>query len=240
MVYLVQKIIETLYYLITETGTLPSDMYLSSIDGGKTNTSDLTKKSVTATVTAGDNTPTRGAAIVSFTNNINVGDLELTKKVAGDMPYSDAAKQFEFTITLTAPEDGSLANSYNVVKTSSADVDGTPETKALTWATETIEEQSTVLTNKKGSFTVTLGKDEKITVKDLPARTTYSITETSTQGYIPTVTTGNASGTITGGAVAKESVTFTNTPLTSVNGTKTWVTDGIFLSFQILDQFLAT
>lgn len=142
----------------------------------------------------------------TFTNTQNPGDLELTKRVAGD--GADETKQFEFTIELTAPAGGTLANSYSVVKTSATGTE-TTETKNLTW----VVEDETPLANQKGSFTVALAKNEKITIKDLPAGTVYTITEDdySADGYSPETTVGDLTGTITGGTTAKEEVVVTNT-----------------------------
>ena len=142
---------------------------------------------------------------VDVENEKRTGDLELTKCV-GSAPASDASKQFEFTITLTAPTGETLEGSYSVEKTP-ATGSATTETKSLTWA---VEEQT--LTNQKGYFTVTLGKDETVTVKDLPAGTGYMITETdySADGYTSNVTSGSLTGTITGGTTVKESVEVTN------------------------------
>ena len=129
---------------------------------------------------------------LSIINFKNTGDLELTKKVSGN--HADTAKQFEFTIELTAPEGQTLDNSYPAVHT------GDPTVK------------SAIITDGKISG-IRLKDGESYTISDLPAGTVYKITESdyTALGYVPSVTAGSLEGTITAGATEKEAVEVTNT-----------------------------
>ena len=135
----------------------------------------------------------------TVTNKKNPGDLELTKKVAGD--GADVNKAFAFTIKLTAPAGETLAETYAFKK-------GEADATGITY-TRTDENTKATVTG------IQLKKDEVFTIVDLPAGTVYEITETdySSEGY-----SGSANeekdpmrGTITGGTKAKEAVEVTNT-----------------------------
>ena len=177
------------YYYVVETDWGPDGYWLDSYSSN--NAHGLSED---GTVTVTNITEKTGA-------------LELTKRVA-EAPADHANKTFDFIITLTAPEDGTLADSCSVIRTPAAG-SATTETKTLNWAVE----GETTLTGRKGSFTVSLAKDETISVEDLPVGTLYMIREVdySDDGYSPSLTSGSLSGTIAEGTTAENSAEVTNT-----------------------------
>ena len=182
--------IKTVIYEVTFTETgYSEDGYSVTVNGNAT----ATPVKATAAKTIG--AANTAAFVNAYTKN--PGDLELTKKVSGE--GADASKQFEFTIELTAPADVALADSYKYTQSGKGE-----QTLTLTKDAEN---------PKKGTTTVSLEKDDVITIKDLPAGVTYKITENdySLQGYQSSLTNRTASGTIEGGTKAKESVEVTNT-----------------------------
>jgi len=130
----------------------------------------------------------------AFTNNKDVGELEISKSVSGT---TDKTKAFTFLITLTAPDGITLADSYP------ADYpDGCIATQ-------------TDLTNKTISFdadhqaTVRLKADQSIVIKNLPAGTSYTVHEQEIPaGYEQTSPSGDPTGTIT---TTRSVETFVNT-----------------------------
>ena len=134
-----------------------------------------------------------GASLINNYSK-NPGDLELTKKVAGD--GADRNHAFTFNVNLTFPETASADTSYT--------------TKIGTIA-------GTSVTVSAGSNTATasvnLTADQTYTIIGLPAGTTYTIEEIdpSAYGYSPQTTKGELNGTIKGGTTAKEEVEVTNT-----------------------------
>ena len=126
------------------------------------------------------------------------GALELTKIVAGT--GADEEKEFEFTIALTAPEGQTLADSYTFKKNGNA-ADG------ITYTKDTNDAAKATVTG------ISLKHSDVFTIEDLPAGTTYLITEGnySSEGYSSSLPAEGLGGTITGGNKEKESVTATNT-----------------------------
>ena len=141
-----------------------------------------------------------GTSSTTVTNTYtkNPGDLELTKKVAGD--GADTTKEFDFTIELTAPSGKTLAETYKYTKT------GVEGEQTLT-LTRTDEYTKATVSG------INLKADDVYTIIGLPAGTSYKITEAdySADGYSSSLPAEGKSGTITGGTTAKESVEVTNT-----------------------------
>lgn len=106
----------------------------------------------------------------------NVGDLEITKNVAGNM--GDKTKYFPFTVKLTGETEKTYAKSYAVAGGSYA---SNPET---------IEVGTTA--------TFYLKHGETLTIADLPAGISYEIAETTanTEGYITAVTNNDTDGDV--------------------------------------------
>jgi len=122
------------------------------------------------------------------------GDLELTKKLTGE--GADAAKQFAFTVALTFPKAAAAETTYI------ATVNDAPA------ASVTVAAGATTAT-----ATVTLAKDQTWKINDLPAGTTYVITESDygAEGYTSSIPAAGLTGTIRGKATEKEAVEATNT-----------------------------
>jgi len=152
------------------------------------------------TVSGGQSAPITLTPIVNVDveNERRTGDLELTKKVAGD--GADTTKEFEFTITLTAPNGETLAENYSFLK------NGDPISEGITYS----REAGSTTANITG---IKLKHDEVFVVKDLPDGTGYLIYESdySSEGYSSTIPATGMEGSITGGASAKAAVTVTNT-----------------------------
>ena len=156
----------------------------------------------------------------SITNTKNPGDLELTKVVEGE--GADLTKEFEFTVSLTFPAAMAAETTFQThiaTTTDPAEPEGTP--------TNTTEDGTPVTVAASEStkeITVTLKHNQTWIIDDLPAGTTYTITETPDGAYL---SDAPKSGTVAGGTVAKESVTITNTyDLKDYSFHKKW-TDGV-------------
>ncbi len=104
-------------------------------------------------------------------NNVELGELELKKLVvasAGSELPGDAENQkFSFTISFTAPDNGSL-----------------PETVPVTIGNETQTYSITTDGDENtGTITVNLLNNQTAEIKNLPVGITYSISETEVPGY---------------------------------------------------------
>ena len=141
-----------------------------------------------------------GTSSTTVTNTYtkNPGNLELTKRVAGD--GADTTKEFDFTIELTAPSGKTLAETYQYTKT------GADGEQTLTLSRTEENTKATVSGIK-------LKANDVYTIIGLPAGTSYKITESdySSEGYSSSLPAEGQSGTITGGTTVKESVEVTNT-----------------------------
>lgn len=102
----------------------------------------------------------------SLTNTYNAGQLEVKKTITGNL--ADMTKQFVFTITLTPKTGDIFADNQNVCSASDA----------------------TVVKNENGSwtYTVSIGHDETVTFSNIPAGTTYTVSE-AVDGYTCTAET---------------------------------------------------
>lgn len=138
---------------------------------------------------------------VTYTNTRNVGDLQVSKTVAGN--DGDEGKDFDFTLTLENKAGLKVNGTYTVTGVA----------------------QST-LTVVEGTATFKLKHGQTITIEDIPAGTAYTVTEEApsseagyfAQGYVTTVNGGTeqattATGTIPTNATQQpiETVAFTNT-----------------------------
>ena len=140
------------------------------------------KNGIEVTVTANN---TANVPTAEFTNNKDVGSLRIEKHVVGTTAKD---KVFTFEIALTAPDGITLDPTY-------------PASQNGTTATANVS---------NGKVTVTLKADEYYEINELPAGTSYTVTETATsipKGY----TLKESSGT--NGTISKEKATavFTNT-----------------------------
>ena len=122
-----------------------------------------------------------GVKTAEFTNNIDTGDLSLTKTVSGK---TDTTTQFEFEIQLTLPEGVTRASAYPAKHTGDNSV-------------------NSVAVSDEGKITgIKLKHDEKLTINDLPAGTSYVITEIGTYTGFTQGEKTNLTGTI----LAKETI----------------------------------
>lgn len=134
--------------------------------------------------TAAVHTEAAGTKSDTFENTYTAGALQITKTVAGNL--GDKTKYFEFTVKLIGMEGMTYADSYAV---SGGSYSGNP---------------TTVKIGEDATFKLKDG--DTITIKNLPAGTTYTVTETAVAGYDTTKTNDN--GTIEDSVVT---AAFTNT-----------------------------
>lgn len=106
-----------------------------------------------------------------YVNERNIGDLKISNEVyLNDEAQSDVP--FTYTVTLKDKNNNPIAN------------------------TTFTDGDVTVTTDENGVATVTLEHGGDFTFKDLPAEATYSVVETTIDGYAVTMGADNYSGTI--------------------------------------------
>lgn len=130
----------------------------------------------------------------AFTNTYTANKLNITKIVAGAL--GDKNKEFEFTVTLTAPIDKKFDSVVTLKKS-----DGTSETvsfngKSIGNGTETVF----------GTATFKLKHGATASIENLPSGVEYRVEETKVTGY--TTDKENASGTMVD---TEKTAKFTNT-----------------------------
>ncbi len=124
-----------------------------------------------------------GAKSAGFTNEYDSGSLTVTKKIAGNM--ADMNKKFAFTITFTAPAGTEIKSAI-----SSNSENGT-------WSEDNL------------TYTISLGHNESVTLSNIPAGTTYTVTEDAENYTSDGGVFDDTTKTIS--ANDRDSVTFTNT-----------------------------
>ena len=124
----------------------------------------------------------------------DTGDLKVSKTVTGNAGSN--TQEFSFTVTLN---NHTGEENFNTVKVSN----GTSTEDTLTFHDETA--------------TFVLKHNESLTIKDIPAYSTYSVEEIPVDGYT-TTTTGNPTGIIPAGGMA--SVSFYNDKTVGNGGLK--------------------
>lgn len=129
---------------------------------------------------------------------VDVGNLKVSKTVEGD--GADVSQAFRFTIKLM--KDG-------------APLKGTFQLDAVN-GTKT----GSIAFDENGQATVNLKHNESVVISDLPAGTTYQVTETQTPGYIAS-NNGVYNGTIKQGETAEVNMTNTVSPSCKLTVTKT-------------------
>ena len=150
---------------------------------------------VTLSLADEDNDGHTDTKTANFENVYSAGSLSVTKNVAGNL--GDRSKEFNVTVTFTAPE-ASVVNS-----TISYVVDGETETIAPVWDGNT------------ASVQIALHHEETVTFTNIPYGVTYNVEEDSykNDGY-DTTYSDNKTGTI---GKAADTVTITNTKGTDVD-----------------------
>jgi len=141
-----------------------------------------------------------GTKIDDFVNTYGAGTLEISKTVAGNQ--GDTAKVWNFTVTLTAPE-GDTVNAPITVKTDS-DFTSFKEGETAVPATGIAANWTDTKT-----FTLQLKHGQKITLENIPAGVTYSVSETEANQDGYTTTVGSETGTVA--AKVDSTVDYTNT-----------------------------
>ena len=114
--------------------------------------------------------------------------LDGNLKIAKTTDPSDSTQAFTFNVTLTAPAGGSLAASYDTVRTGTNAGNGTQSVTSGT------------------AFTVTLKGGDTWQINGLPAGTAYEVTENSVVGWTNTVK-ANETGSIVADQTAEASFT---------------------------------
>ena len=140
----------------------------------------------------------------TITNTRLPGNLELKKTVSGE--GADPDQEFEFTVSLTAPDGITFAENYSFKK-------GEEAAEGITYSKPENNTKATV-------SGITLKHGEMFTIVGLPAGTLYEVTETdySSLGFSTSTSTNSGdpvsgrtvNGSIIGGTTEKESVTYTN------------------------------
>ena len=156
------------------------------ITGLKAKGITLTSENSQTVIVTKDNDTDIPAAV--FVNNKDVGSLRIEKQVKGTAAKD---KEFTFEITLTAPKDVVLDESYP------ASQNGSDATASV----------------KDGNVTVTLKADEYYEINELPAGTKYAVVETESEipkGYTLSESTG-AYGSISTDTVTAKFVNTYNT-----------------------------
>lgn len=116
-------------------------------------------------------------------------DLSVTKTVSGNQGSKD--QYFKFTIQLKTPA-GTVSKEYDIVGDTSYDT-SVPATAYH--AAQTNPTKVTVGSDTTASLDVWLKHGQGIKIKDLPAGTTYTITESANTGYTVSATiTGDSTG----------------------------------------------
>ena len=192
-------------YTITETNS--GNLTLTSITGGKNGTINVTDKKVIVTVTAGENIS--GAAIATFTNNIDVGSLEITKIIqANGTTDADAKGTFYYAV-------------YNVAYDSSANPAQSPIATGSIEVTQNGSNTGTVSNLPYGTYYVyELTEENGIpilsgnsSVQAVINNTTYTVTGSGTAAKIDSSTVATATLT-------------NNVETTSMEATKAWKNNG--------------
>lgn len=122
-----------------------------------------------------------------FTNEYDSGSLTVSKTIAGNM--ADMNKKFAFTISFTAPEGTEIKS--------------------------TISSDNTAGTWNGLTYTVSLGNGESVTFGNIPAGTTYTVTEDAENYTSDGGVFSDATKTIS--ADDTDTVAFTNTLTTEID-----------------------
>jgi hypothetical protein len=109
-------------------------------------------------------------------------DLEISKTVIG--VSADVEQEFTYDLVLTKINDIAIVDNYG------ATLNGTPQVNFISFPADT----NTV------TKTFTLKHDDKLVIENLPAGTTYTITERATPAYLPNVNVTINGGTSVGSA----------------------------------------
>ena len=165
--------------------------YTTTVAVNGANATDAT----TATGTL--NVATRETEKVAFTNTYTKGDLQITKKVENGTGFTPTVSEFVIQVELTGTN----------LNTAGYTVEDLATGKEVTWSGS-----ATKLTAQI-PVTATLGTPATVTIKHLPAGTTYTVTESAPVGFTASIATtaDNTNTTNKIDAGKMDSVTVTNT-----------------------------
>lgn len=144
-------------------------------------------------------------------NTMETKDLTVKKTISGNM--ADVNEEFGFSVVL---DDDGDANTTGVVNTYYWQVYDASTQDQTTGEDVAVDGKNGTLTGGgDGTITVALKGDEYIKVTGLPAKATYSITETKDPDYVLTAITGAAqsdttAGTASGAMDANKNVVYNN------------------------------
>ena len=148
---------------------------------------------------------------VTFTNRAHVGQLTISKIVAGEQASdTDRSQTFTFTITLKDEDGTPLQGIYSY--TGVATIDGV-----------TPPENSTLTLNENGQATVSLAHGQSITIEDIPDGTTYEVMENVSRGFTVVVDDDTDADQIAEGTIGENQTAeahFTNIKQSTLNFTK--------------------
>ncbi|MCD7744775.1 MAG: DUF5979 domain-containing protein, partial [Lachnospiraceae bacterium] len=199
-------------YTVTETD-YSADGYSTTVKvDGVSSASTSTGYVATGTITGTESGGTATPSEVSYTNTKDVGNLEITKTLAGNDISSDEVKDQEFTFTITLTNDTANNNTYTAVKTK---------------ADNTVDTGVTEVMFTNGVAEVKLKGGESILIKGILVGVRYQVTETGVSGYVEAST--GSSGIISTDAnsdIATVTAAFTNTRNTYGNLTVTKKVNG--------------
>lgn len=145
---------------------------------------------------AGVHTESEGAKSDTFENTYSAGVLGVEKKVEGIL--GDKSKDFEFSVTFTAPEGKTWAMTHS----------GYDDVFSILLAENeygTIDTANMIKTDNTITYPFKLKDGGRVAFGNLPYGVTYTVTETAVDGYTTTKT--NDTGTINS---AEKISTFTN------------------------------
>ena len=165
-------------------------------------------RAVRGTIALGDTAQATGA--VTFTNTAHVGQLTISKTVAGEqISDTDRSQTFLFTVTLKDENMEPLKGTYSYTGTA---VDGVtpPAGGSLTLDTN-------------GQATVTLTHGQSITIEDIPDGSTYEVSEYDSHGFTVVVEDDTDADQVAEGMIVKDQISkahFTNVKQSNLNFTK--------------------
>ena len=153
------------------------------------------------------------AQSVAFPNAAHVGQLSISKTVAGAQATADdRQKEFTFTLTLEDSNGNPLQGTYPYTGATVEGAEGAPAP------------QNGVLTlNANGSATVALSHGQCITITQIPDGATYAVSETPNDGYKVVVEGDTDSNLVAEGEIQTNQtaeVDFTNIKLSQFSFTK--------------------
>lgn len=146
---------------------------------------------------------------VIFTNTAHVGQLTISKTVAGDQASdTDRSQSFTFTVTLKDKNGNALRGTYSYIGGTVEGINGVSAPA------------NGILTLNSGSATFTLKHGQSITIGDLPDGATYEVTEGDHSGFTVVVDDDTDADQAAEGTIVKDQTAqarFTNIKQTTLS-----------------------